>query len=196
MRFDKSLDDERNKKEMKELMDKSFDLFKRFPFVVVAAIVFAFSWWIFEAPLRDKGQGMENGGYQNFVIVPMTKVEATIGKGFMEVPLDLVKEKKLVSFEYQAIEGRLPLLAYVSPTGKVVTMLGVSEPCHSQSFHLEGREIVCDICFTRWDLDTLKGVIGECQANPPELIPHFVHQGRLIVKKMDVENWKPGLLRG
>lgn len=39
MRFDKSLDYERNKKEMKELMDKTFDLFKRFPFVVVAAIV-------------------------------------------------------------------------------------------------------------------------------------------------------------
>ncbi len=115
---------------------------------MIAGVVFGISWWIFEAPLRTKG--MESSGYQNFAITPMTRVEATARKGLVEIPMDLVKEKKLVSFDFQGI----PLLAYFSPQGKVVTAVGFSDPCRSKSFHLEGSEIVCNICFSRWNLDT------------------------------------------
>lgn len=168
---------------MKELMEKSFDLFKRIPFIVIAVTIFGFSWWIFEAPLRTKG----TPGYQNFAITQMTKVEATSTKGLVEIPLNLVKEKKLVSFDFQGI----PLLAYFTPRGKVVTAVGFSDPCRSKSFHLERSEIVCNICFSRWNLDTLKGVLGECASHALEMVPHFVHEGRLILSALDLKNWKP-----
>ncbi len=125
----------------------------------------------------------------------MTKVEARVGKGLVEIPLELVKNKRLVSFKYRGKYGELPLLAYVTRSNKIVTIVGISEPCNSDSFHLEGNEIVCEICFTRWDLDTLKGVNGHCIATPPELIPHSVHQGRLIITEMDIRNWRPNAVR-
>ncbi len=119
-------------------------------------------------------------------VIPMTKVAAQIQKGLIEIPLNLVKENGLVSFEYKGKYGELPLLAYITPSKKIVTLVGISKPCSSKSFHLEGKEIVCNVCFTRWDLDSLKGISGECLANSPEIIPHLVHEGRIIVTEMDI----------
>lgn len=102
----------------------------------------------------------------------------------------------MVSFEYRQPGGteyaneetQVSLLAIATPEGKILTALGVSEPCGSTSFHLEGNEIVCDLCFTRWKIETLKGVDGACHAFPPEMIPHFVHKGKLYVREVDVQN--------
>jgi uncharacterized membrane protein len=126
----------------------------------------------------------------------MSKVEAIVDNGRVEVPLDVVKERKLISFQYQDKEGRIPLLAYITPSGKVVTAVGACEPCNSTRFHIEGNELVCDNCFTRWSLETLKGINGGCTAYPPDILFHTVDGGKLTIKEIDVQSWKPRFLRG
>ncbi len=140
-------------------------------------------------------QVTENVNYQN-QSVTMTKVAAVVERGSVAVPVDLVREKKLIYFEYQRPNGRIPLLAYITPSGKLVTAVSVCEPCNSTDFHIEGNQMVCNSCFTRWDLDTLKGISGGCLTYPPDVIPHSVNNGRAIIKEVDVQNWKPRILRG
>jgi len=118
--------------------------------------------------------------------IGMVKVEPLITNGTIEVSISTVKENKLVSFEYSWGGKQVPLLAFLAPTGEIGTAIGLSEPCHSRDFHIEGAEIVCDLCYTRWDLDTLKGIEGECQGQSLAKVPHFLHKGKLIIKEMDV----------
>lgn len=129
--------------------------------------------------------------------IDMTKVEANVGKGLLEIPLEAVRENKLVSFEYKSNSGtRVPLLALMTPKGKVVTAVGVSEPCNSESFHIEGNDLVCNICGAHWALNDLKWISGDCASNGPEYVPHLIEKGRLIISELDVRNWKPRIARG
>lgn len=166
------------------------------PFFLLGAFLAFSSWWIFKNSSQDPSQVLQKIHYEKLGTVAMSKVEAVVGDGRVAVPLDVIKEKKLVSFEYQNKESRIPLLAYLSPSGKVVTAVSACEPCNSTRFHIEGNELVCDNCLTRWSLETLKGISGGCMAYPPDILFHTVDVGRLMVKEIDVQNWKPRFLRG
>jgi len=167
--------------------------------LVMAALPFA--WLILrDAPQAGGGKisGSQIAGNINYQkqSISMTKVAAVVGKGLVEVPVELVIGKKLVYFEYEAADGRIPLLAYMTPSGKLVTAVAVCEPCNSTSFHIEGNEMVCNACFTRWDLETLKGISGGCLTYPPDVIAHAVDSGLIKIKETDLRAWKPRVLRG
>lgn len=162
---------------------------KTLPLIAVLVVAVLAIWAVFGG--ANRGGGL----VENFTMVPMTKIEAVTAKGLVEVPVEEVRKNKLVSFEYIRSDGSIPLLAYITPSGKIVTAVGLSELCHSKSFHLEGNDIVCDICSTHWDLETLQGSSGECPAYPPEMLTHTVHDGRLIIKEVDLKNWKPRIVR-
>lgn len=95
--------------------------------------------------------------------------------------------------DYQALTGgnNLPLLAYVSPAGKLVVATSFCEPCRGTSFHIEGPYLVCDKCFTRWDLNTLEGVSGGCTAFPPEQVAAEVQGDKVVVAAAQLEAWQP-----
>jgi len=174
---------------------------KKLHLLALLAVALPVTWWILRESPPAGSEGtlrspvMENVSYQGRSVA-MTKVAAVIGNGAVEVPVDLVKEKKLVYFEYQRTDGRIPLLAYITPSGKLVTAVSVCEPCNSASFHIEGNEMVCNACFTRWNLETLKGISGGCLNYPPDVLPHSVREGKAMIKEIDVMNWKPRVIRG
>jgi hypothetical protein len=107
------------------------------------------------------------------------------------IPLSFATTKKLVFVDLKlqtrtselAYKGRtiplslykngdyLPLVIISTPQGKTISAIRVCEPCGSFSFHIvEGKYLDCDICHTRWDLETLTGVSGGCPAYaPPKL---------------------------
>jgi len=114
--------------------------------------------------------------------------EATIMGAKVYLDYGFLNEKKLVfidvqlkdkagdiNFQNRVIPLRLykdgayiPLMAELTPSGKVVVALRVCEPCGSFSFHIEeSRYIACDLCGTRWDVETLSGVSGGCANYPP-----------------------------
>lgn len=169
--------------------------------IMLVAIALPVSWLIFkESPQAESSrmtatQVTERASYVDRSI-PMAKVDVAVQKGAVEVPLGLVKMNRLVSFEYQRPDGQIPLLAYITPSGKLVAAVSVCEPCRSTKFHIEGHEMVCNSCFTRWDLETLKGISGGCLKYPPDTLPHEIQEGKIMIKELDIKNWKPRVFRG
>jgi uncharacterized membrane protein len=123
--------------------------------------------------------------------VRMTDIQANVEKGIISIPLDAVKEKKMIRFEYQNNRFRLPLLAYLTPSGRVVTAVSMCEPCRSTRFHIEDKKIVCDACATEWNLETLKGIQGGCLNYPPDVIPSTIDKDRIQIDEKIVTQWRP-----
>ncbi len=163
---------------------------KTLPLMAVLVVGVLAAWAIFSGANRGGGR------FENLTMVPMTKIEAVTAKGLVEVPVEEVRKNRLVSFEYKRLDGPIPLLAYTTPSGNIVTAIGFSEPCQSKSFHVEGNELICNVCLTRWKLETLEAGKGDCSQYPPDMLAHTVHEGRLIIREVDVQYWRPRLVRG
>jgi uncharacterized protein len=123
--------------------------------------------------------------------IRMTDIIPKVENGKISVPLNVVKEKKIVRFEYESNGTRIPLLSYITPTGKVVTAVSVCEPCRSTKFHIKGNSIVCNACFAEWDIETLRGIRGGCLNYPPDVIPNKVEKGQILIDEKIVVQWKP-----
>jgi uncharacterized protein len=130
---------------------------------------------------------IESAGQQ----IRMTDITAKVENGKISIPLNVVKEKKIVRFEYEANSARIPILSYVTPAGKVVTAVSVCEPCRSTKFHLKGNSIVCNACFAEWEIETLRGIKGGCLNYPPDAIPNKVENGQILIDEKIVAQWKP-----
>ena len=123
--------------------------------------------------------------------VRMTDIQASVEKGIISIPLDVVKEKKMVRFEYENNGYRMPLLAYLTPSGRLVTAVSLCEPCRSTRFHIEDKKIICNACATEWNLETLKGIQGGCLNYPPDVIPSTIEKDRIQIDEKSVTQWKP-----
>jgi hypothetical protein len=102
------------------------------------------------------------------------------------------ERKAPLSGPWQSITGgKIPLISYIAPSGNLVVATSFCEPCKSTSFHIEGNTLVCDTCFTKWDLNTLQGVSGGCTAYPPQALKAQREGGNIVVATADLENWTP-----
>lgn len=96
-----------------------------------------------------------------FLDVPLGSPMKELEYQGRQIPLSLYKEGKY-----------LPLIIVSTPLGRVIAGIRACEPCTSFSFHIsDAKYLVCDICGTRWDIETLKGVSGSCVESPPPRLP-------------------------
>ena len=123
--------------------------------------------------------------------IRMTDIQAKVEKGKISIPLDVVKEKKMVRFEYENNGVKIPLLSYITQSGRVVTAISMCEPCRSTRFHIEDKKIVCNACATEWNLETLKGIQGGCLNYPPDVIPSTIEKDRIQIDEKIITQWKP-----
>jgi hypothetical protein len=123
--------------------------------------------------------------------LPMFDTPATVEGRNIVVPLDLIREKKFVAFAYSGPNGIVPLLAYVTGEGKIVTAISMCEPCKSRRFHIRGSEIVCNSCGTKWKLDTLEPISGSCGKYPPDVLPNVIVGNQIRIDKQIVAEWQP-----
>lgn len=123
--------------------------------------------------------------------IPMTDIQAKVENGKISIPLDVVKEKKMVRFEYEGKGVKIPLLSYMTLAGRVVTAVSMCEPCRSTRFHIKDKALVCNACYTEWTLETLQGIKGGCMNYPPEVIPNTVENDRIVIEEKVVLGWKP-----
>ncbi|MBT3283179.1 DUF2318 domain-containing protein [Candidatus Bathyarchaeota archaeon] len=121
--------------------------------------------------------------------------------GRVTVPEDVVKMNKLTfvdlkldnrteGFTYMGREidlttyrdaEYLPLIIISTPKGKTISGIRVCEPCLSFSFQMiEGKYLRCDICGTRWDIETLQGIDGGCMNYPPPKLTTGILNGVVI----------------
>lgn len=137
----------------------------------------------------DIGQKMS---YSSDNKLQQTKVESKVENGKAIVTtLSAVKEKKFIWTEYKANGKRIPLTAFVQPDGKVMVAVSFCEPCKGETFHITGNQIVCNVCGTTWDLQTLKGLSGGCQDYPPEALNYSLNGDNLEIPQAVLDAWKP-----
>jgi hypothetical protein len=120
----------------------------------------------------------------------MTAIQARIENGKVIVPLDEVKGKKFVRFTYGDAASGLPLLAYVSGEGKIVTAVSICEPCNSSAFHIKGDKIICNSCGSTWELNTLESVSGSCGKYPPDVVPNTIIGKDIQIDEQIVARWQ------
>jgi len=164
--------------------------------VILIVLAIPLAWFVLsnrsEAGLGSVAgtQIVEKVSYKSQTI-RMTTVDAVAGSGSIEIPVDIVKDKKIVYFEYSKGGKKVPLMAYITPSGKLVTAVSMCEPCRSTKFHIEGDEMVCNACGTRWTLEGLQGVSGGCLAYPPDVVAHTLEGGKVKIQDAIVLAWKP-----
>jgi uncharacterized membrane protein len=95
-----------------------------------------------------------------FVDAQLQRPASTVVYGDREIPL----------YDYRD-GSAIPLLVYRTASGELRAAIRVCEPCHSWSMHIDGTNLVCDRCGTRWTTDTLTGVSGGCTRYPPISMP-------------------------
>lgn len=123
--------------------------------------------------------------------IRMTDVPVKVENGKISIPLDVVRDKKLVRFEYEGNGVKIPLLSYITQNGRVVTAVSMCEPCRSTRFHIEEKTLVCNACSTVWNLESLKGIEGGCLNYPPDVIPSTVVKDKIQIDEKIVNQWKP-----
>jgi len=123
--------------------------------------------------------------------IRMADIQAKVEGGKISIPLDVVKEKKMVRFEYDSKGVKVPLLSYITQSGRVVTAVSMCEPCRSTRFHIQDKTLVCNACATEWNLETLQGIKGGCLNYPPDVIPSTIEKGRIQIDEKTVTQWKP-----
>lgn len=106
------------------------------------------------------------------------------------LPLDNVKENKLVKFDYNGGKGTISILAYLAEDGKVITAISMCEPCNSTDFHIIKSNLICNSCGTTWNLNDLTAISGSCGKYPPDPLPSIIVGNEIQIDKSLVENWK------
>jgi len=163
--------------------------------VVAAALVVA-GYWVIQGntganpKVSSQPKVIEKVDYSGKTI-RMTDIQAKVKNGKISIPLDVVKEKKMVYFQYEGNGVIIPLLAYITQSGRVVTAVSMCEPCRSTRFHINDKKIVCNACATEWNLETLKGIQGGCLNYPPDVIPSTIEKDRIQIDEKIVTQWKP-----
>jgi hypothetical protein len=163
---------------------------------VIVVVLGGVAFWIIEAKtttnpqIASQQKVMDRVDYTGQTI-PMTNIVAKVENGKISISLDSIKENKMVRFEYEGKGVKIPLLAYVTLAGRVVTAISMCEPCRSTRFHIQGQALVCNACNTEWSLESLKGIKGGCMNYPPEVIPSTVEKDRVLIEEKVVLNWRP-----
>jgi len=125
--------------------------------------------------------------------IHQTQIEALVRDGDVIISLPTLLDKKMVAFDYAGTSTKIPLLAYINSTGKLVTAFRYCEPCNSETYRIEGVELCCGKCESKWKLDNLDGIQGSCMKYPPNPIPSTVVGNEIHISEALVKSWKTRL---
>jgi len=124
--------------------------------------------------------------------ISSTLIEAAVIGESITVPLKIVQEKKLVRFFDPAKVQAIPMIAYVTPQGKLVTAMSKSEQCGSTDFFLSGNDIHCARCPSYWNMASMEAYAC-CQKFFPDPIPSRVVGEEIRIDAAVARNWKSRL---
>ena len=138
-----------------------------------------------KAAVEKAGQSL-----RDLRIAEVSMMDMKVENGKIIIPLNDIKKEKFVSFTYNGNNGTVPLLAYISEEGKVITAISMCEPCNSTTFHIKSNELVCNSCGTTWEIDNLEAISGSCGKYPPDPIPSIVVGDEVQINEHSVTNWR------
>jgi len=124
--------------------------------------------------------------------VRSTPIEAVMQQGNIAIPLKLIQEYKLVRFFDPEGIQETPLIAYITPQGKLVTAMSKSEHCGSTDFYLSGNNIHCASCGSYWNMASMEAYAC-CQRYYPDPIPSTVQGDMVLIEPSAVRQWQSRL---
>ena len=185
---------QRNKREM--VLNKQSNTSRRGLYVGLTIVLFisALIFYLNAKPSKEAAIIEEQPKVSEAVSYPNTRYDhsysiAYAKDGKIIFPLDVVKERKFVKFDYIVQNITIPLLAYLTEDGKVVTAISLCEPCDSKSFHIKGSDLICNSCGTTWNLNDLDAISGSCGKYPPDPIPSKVIGNEIQIDEYLVTGW-------
>jgi len=90
------------------------------------------------------------------------------------------------------VGNQIPLMAYITPSGSLNTVVSYCEPCRATQSHTEtDGTLTCNVCGTKWNLEDEAPVSGACSAYPPEPIKAEVRGGKVYLDRQEIASWKP-----
>ncbi len=163
---------------------------------LVGVVLIGVAYWLIVWKTGADSKGLSNvkvSGEVSYTdqTVRMADVMAKVEGGKILLPIESLKDKKFVRFEYKGNGVQIPLYAYLTMAGRVVTGISMCEPCKSTRFRIQNKKLVCNACDTEWQLETHKGIQGGCINYPPEIIPHTVEGDFIVIEEKVVLDWKP-----
>jgi protein tyrosine phosphatase (PTP) superfamily phosphohydrolase (DUF442 family) len=122
--------------------------------------------------------------------IPSTVINATVQGPFIIVSLTDVVKNRIVRFYDPEKKLSVPLLAYITSSGRVVTAVSSSENCRSTDFYLEGENIHCASCPSYWNASSLEAYAC-CQKFYPDPVPSSLLGDELRIEIEAVRKWQP-----
>jgi hypothetical protein len=117
-----------------------------------------------------------------------TIIPARIEGPFIIISLEEVKKNRVVRFYDPENIQEIPVLAYIAPSGRLVTSMSVSENCRSRDFYLEGEFIHCANCPSYWNASSLEAYAC-CQKYYPDPIPSTTLGDEVRIEIEVVRSW-------
>jgi hypothetical protein len=170
---------------------KSKWLMRGFLFLVLAAGLVAYVRDAFRSyhPVIEKQPAVvQSEGYSNEKI-SSTPIQAKIEGPFVVVSLKEVLNRRIVRFFDPEGVQNVPVIAYVTPGGKLVTAMSLSENCRSTDFYLQGENIHCASCPSYWNMTSMEAYAC-CQKYYPDPIPSTVLGDEVRIEAQTIRNWK------
>lgn len=126
-------------------------------------------------------------------LVSMTQIEPEIKDGSVVIPLEEVDTNSIVYFEVENDQNELvPLMSYITPSGRLFLGSSMCEPCRGRKFSLAGETMVCDTCKTTYDIETQEFISGvpACGSLPPVNMNPRVEEGNVVVDYNEILSWR------
>jgi len=143
-------------------------------------------------PVIDHQPSLGYGVSPSSEKIMSTKTTATIDGNDIIVSTETVKNNRIVRVNDPDGIQNVPILIYITPHGKVVTAMSISEACRSNDFYLEGDDIHCANCPSYWNMESLEAYAC-CQKYYPEPIPSTIAAGQIRIDKNLVQHWRTRL---
>ncbi len=125
--------------------------------------------------------------------ISMTAIDPTIGADKVILKLDEIDKNNIVFFEIENdTNEQVPLMAYITPSGRLFVGSSLCEPCRGRTFSLAGETLVCDTCRTTYNVETHEYLSGSpvCGQYPPVNMNPVVVDGEVEIQLKDILSWK------
>jgi uncharacterized protein len=119
----------------------------------------------------------------------MTEIQAKGQDGYFILYLEEIKENKFIRAWYDAPTTQLPVIAYISPKGRLVTAIGITEPCGESNYTIVDNHIHCSNCTGEWDMNSMQP-FGSCPKYYPEPIKSEIDGNMVLIAEADLESWR------
>ena len=120
--------------------------------------------------------------------VGMTEIDGVNRDGFFVLSLDDIKNNRFTRAWYDAPTTELPVISYISTKGRVVTAIGITEPCGNSDYTIVHEHIHCGSCNGEWDMNSMKA-FGSCPTYNPDPIPSKVDGNKVLIAVNDLNSW-------